>query len=416
MNFLDELVWRDLVKDVTNVEGLKERLKTPLSLYCGFDPTADSLHIGHLQQLMLLKRYQREGHHPIALLGGGTGMIGDPRPTTERQLLDDETLEHNVISIGNQIRKILESDDNPVQVINNADWLKDLTMLDFLRDYGKYFSVSNMIAKDTVAKRLETGISFTEFAYTILQAIDFNYLHKHYNVDLQIGGSDQWGNLVSGTELIRRMQTSDREVFGVTSPLITKSDGSKFGKSEGANVWLDAKLTSPYQLYQFFINTSDADVMNFIKRLSLKSVDEIKDIEVKFLAAPHERFAQKQLAAEVVETVHGKEGLEMALKLTEAFFSGDIQDLSVSQIQELYKNSMAYDLSGDMNIVDLLVDAKFLPSKREARQMITNNAISVNGERVNDVDFIVSKERAIENQITVIKRGKRHYHVVNHKE
>ncbi len=415
MNFLDELVWRDLVKDVTNVEGLKERLKTPISLYCGFDPTADSLHIGHLQQLVLLKRYQREGHHPIALLGGATGMIGDPRPTTERQLLDDEALEHNVLSIGNQIRKILESDDNPVQVLNNADWLKELTTLDFLRDYGKYFSVSSMLAKDTVAKRLETGISFTEFSYTILQAIDFNYLHKNHNVDLQIGGSDQWGNLVSGTELIRRMQTSDREVFGVTSPLITKSDGSKFGKSEGANVWLDAKLTSPYELYQFFINTSDADVMNFIKRLSLKSVDEINAIEKEFLEAPHNRHAQKELAAEVVELVHGKDGLNTALKLTDAFFSGNIKDLSVKQIQELYKNSKAYDISQDINIVDLLVDAKFLPSKREARQMITNNAISVNGERINDVDFIVSKDNAIENQITVIKRGKRHYHVVNHK-
>lgn len=415
MNFLDELVWRDLVKDVTNVEGLKERLKTPISLYCGFDPTADSLHIGHLQQLVLLKRYQREGHHPIALLGGATGMIGDPRPTTERQLLDDEALDHNVLSIGNQIRKILESDDNPVQVLNNADWLKELTVLDFLRDYGKYFSVSSMLAKDTVAKRLETGISFTEFSYTILQAIDFNYLHKNHNVDLQIGGSDQWGNLVSGTELIRRMQTSDREVFGVTSPLITKSDGSKFGKSEGENVWLDAKLTSPYELYQFFINTSDADVMNFIKRLSLKSVDEINAIEKEFLEAPHNRHAQKELAAEVVELVHGKDGVNNALKLTEAFFSGNIQDLSVNQIQELYKNSMAYDISEDINIVDLLVEAKFLPSKREARQMITNNAISVNGERINDVDFIVSKDNAIENQITVIKRGKRHYHVVNHK-
>ena len=211
------------------------------------------------------------------------------------------------------------------------------------------------------------------------------------------------------------MQTSDREVFGVTSPLITKSDGSKFGKSEGANVWLDAKLTSPYELYQFFINTSDADVMNFIKRLSLKSVDEINAIEKEFLEAPHNRHAQKELAAEVVELVHGKDGLNTALKLTEAFFSGNIKDLSVKQIQELYKNSKAYDISQDINIVDLLVDAKFLPSKREARQMITNNAISVNGERINDVDFIVSKDNAIENQITVIKRGKRHYHVVNHK-
>src|SRR5690554_6431985 len=200
MNFIEELKWRDLLKDVTNLEGLKERLEKPISLYCGFDPTADSLHIGHLQQLILLKRYQSERHHPIALLGGGTGMIGYPRPTTERQLLSDEPLEKNVQNIGNQIKKILESDNNPVQIVNNHEWLKDITVLDFLRDYGKFFSVANMIAKDTVAKRLETGISFTEFSYTILQAIDFNHLYQDYNVELQIGGSDQWGNLVSGTD------------------------------------------------------------------------------------------------------------------------------------------------------------------------------------------------------------------------
>ena len=415
MNFLEELKWRDLVKDVTNYENLEKRLETPISLYCGFDPTADSLHIGHLQQLILLKRYQKQGHHPIALLGGATGMIGDPRPTTERQLLNDEDLQKNVDGIGNQIKAILESDDNPVQVLNNADWLKDLTVLDFLRDYGKFFSVSAMLAKDTVAKRLETGISFSEFSYTILQSIDFNYLHSNHNVELQIGGSDQWGNLVSGADLIRKLKGHEVEVFGVTSPLITKSDGSKFGKSEGANVWLDPQRTSPYELYQFFINTSDDDIMNFTKRLSLKSVDEIKAIEEVFVKAPHERLAQKELAKELTELVHGKEGLELALKLTDAFFSGAIQDLTAAQIQVLFKDSGAYDLEGSMNIVDLLVEAKFLPSKREARQMLSNGAIRVNGEVVSDESFVVSKDNAIENQITVIRRGKKNYHVVNHK-
>lgn len=416
MNFIEELKWRDLLKDVTNLEGLKERLENPISLYCGFDPTADSLHIGHLQQLILLKRYQIEGHHPIALLGGGTGMIGDPRPTTERQLLSDEDLEKNVQGIGNQIKKILESDNNPVQIVNNHEWLKDITVLDFLRDYGKFFSVANMIAKDTVAKRLETGISFTEFSYTILQAIDFNHLYQDYNVELQIGGSDQWGNLVSGTDLIRRIQGSDVEVYGVTSPLITKSDGSKFGKSEGENIWLDSNYTTPYEFYQFFINTSDDDVMNFTKRLSLKSVDEINEIEKTFLKAPQERHAQRELAKELTELVHGKEGLELALKLTDAFFSGNIQELSYEQLEVLFKDANSYTLNEDKNIVDLLAQSKIAPSKREARQLISNNAIRLNGEVVNDLDFVVSKQDAIENKLTIVRRGRRHYHVINHGE
>lgn len=414
MNFIEELKWRDLFKDVTHEEKLTERLKSPISLYCGFDPTADSLHIGHLQQLILLKRYQNQGHHPIALLGGGTGMIGDPRPTTERQLLDDAALNHNVKSIGKQITSILESDNNPVQTVNNYEWLKDITVLDFLRDYGKFFSVSNMIAKDTVASRLETGISFTEFSYTILQAIDFNHLYKAYNVELQIGGSDQWGNLVSGTDLIRKLHGSDTDVFGVTSPLITKSDGSKFGKSEGENIWLNAEYTSPYEFYQFFINTSDADIINFLKRLSLKSPDEIKEIESVFLEAPHERHAQKELAKELTLLVHNQEGLDLALKLTDAFFSGNVKDLTANQIQVLFKDADAYNLSEDKNIVDLLVEAKFAPSKREARQLVSSKAIRINGDVVDDLDFVISRENAIEGTLTLIRRGRRNYHVVNH--
>lgn len=414
MNFIEELQWRDLVKDVTNLEKLQERMKEPISLYCGFDPTADSLHIGHLQQLILLKRYQAQGHHPIALIGGGTGMIGDPRPTTERSLLNDEDLKRNVDGIGNQIKTILESDNNPVQIANNYDWLKDITIFDFLRDYGKFFSVSNMIAKDTVAKRLETGISFTEFSYTILQAIDFNHLYENFNVEMQIGGSDQWGNLVSGTELIRKMHGREVEVFGVTSPLITKSDGSKFGKSEGENIWLSAEYTSSYEFYQFFINTSDSDVMNFLKRLSLKSVEEIQEIERVFLEAPHERHAQKELAKELTEIVHGKDGLDLALKLTDALFSGDIQDLSKTQLEVLFKDAASFEVSEDLNLIDLMVASKIAPSKREARQLVQNNAIRINGEVISDVDFIVEKSNAIEETLTVIRRGRRHYHIINH--
>lgn len=414
MDFVEELKWRNLIKDVTNMEGLKKRLEEPIVLYCGFDPTADSLHIGHLQQLILLKRYQKQGHHPLALIGGGTGMIGDPRPTTERQLLNNEQVEANVIGITNQIESILTSDNNPVQIINNREWLKDLTVLDFLRDYGKYFSVSNMIAKDTVAQRLKTGISFTEFAYTILQAIDFNYLYERYNVELQIGGSDQWGNLVSGADLIRRLQGNEVTVYGATSPLITKSDGSKFGKSEGENIWLDAERTSPYAFYQFFINTSDDDVMNFIKRLSMKTPEEIMEIETEFKKAPHKRLAQKELAMELTELVHGKEGLEMALRLTEAFFSGDIKSLNLDQIEMLFKDFEGFDLKGEMNLVELLVEAQIASSRREAREFINNGAIRINGELVKDVEKTISKKDGIEEKITIIRRGKKHYHVINH--
>lgn len=414
MKFIEELQWRNLIKDVTNLEGLKAQLKEPTRLYCGFDPTATSLHIGHLQQLILLKRYQKEGHQPLALIGGGTGMIGDPRPTTERQLLNDTQLQENVAGIAQQIESILTSDNNPVQVINNYTWLKDLTVLDFLRDYGKFFSVGNMIAKDTVASRLETGISFTEFSYTLLQAIDFNHLYQDYGVKVQIGGSDQWGNLVSGTDLIRKIHGHEASVFGVTSPLITKADGTKFGKSEGQNIWLDSKLTSPYAFYQFFINTSDDDIMNFTKRLSLKSKEEILEIEKAFFEAPHLRLAQKELAKEMTILVHGEKGLELSLNLTDAFFSGDIQNLSLDQIEMLFEGSEGFELSESMPLVDLLVEAKIAPSKREARQLISNNAIRLNGQLMDDLDHIVNQERAIEGKVTVIRRGKKSYHVINH--
>lgn len=416
MNFIEELKWRDLVKDVTDLEGLTESLKSPITLYCGFDPTATSLHIGHLQQLILLKRYQNQGHQPLALIGGGTGMIGDPRPTTERQLLNDEQVKENVAGLKKQIEHILSSDNNPVQIVNNFDWLQSLTVLDFLRDYGKFFSVGNMIAKDTVASRLQTGISFTEFSYTILQAFDFNHLYENYNVQLQIGGSDQWGNLVSGTDLIRRLHGNKATVFGITSPLITKSDGSKFGKSEGENIWLDGTMTSPYAFYQFFINTSDEDVIPFMKRLSMKTPEAIKEIEAAFLEAPHQRLAQKELAAELTELVHGKAGLETALNLTAAFFSGNIESLSLSQIEMLFEDSEGYNLNGSSSIIDLLVDANIAPSKREARQLISNKAIRVNGIVVEDEDYVVSHENAIENKVSVIRRGKKSYHVINHVE
>lgn len=414
MKFLDELEWRGLVKDVTNRDALNERLENPISLYCGFDPTADSLHVGHLQQIILLKRYQAQGHHPIALVGGATGMIGDPRPTTERSMLTDEDLARNIAGIGSQIERIVSSDNNPVRILNNRDWLGDLSMLDFLRDYGKHFSVATMLSKDTIAKRIQTGISYTEFSYTILQAIDYLHLFKNEGVQLQIGGSDQWGNLVSGTELIRRVEGHESEVYGVTSHLIMKSDGTKFGKSEGQNIWLDPERTDAYEFYQFWINTSDEDIIDFTKRLSFKSVAEIEAIEDAFKEAPHLRHAQKELAKELTQIVHGDAGLDMALRMTEALFSGNVQNLSVEELRSAFKGSSSLDVAEAKTIVDLLVDTKILPSKREARQLVKDGAIRVNGEVVNDTEFIITKENAIGEQLTVIRRGKKTYHLINH--
>lgn len=414
MDFLDELKWRGLVKDVTNFENLKKRLETPVVLYCGFDPTADSLHVGHLQQLVLLKRYQMQGHHPIALVGGATGMIGDPRPTTERSMLTEEDLQKNVKGIGNQIESVLSSDNNPVKILNNRDWLGEMTTLDFLRDYGKYFSVSNMLAKDTIAKRLSTGISFTEFTYTILQSIDFLHLYKEHNVELQIGGSDQWGNLVSGTDLIRKIEGPEVEVYGITSHLIMKADGTKFGKSEGQNIWLDPERTDAYTFYQFFINTSDEDVMDFMRRLSFKSYEEIMEIEASFKNEPHLRLAQKELAKELTELVHGKEGLDSAMRMTEALFSGDVQNLSVSELKQAFAGNVVIEVNEDKNIVEMLVDTKIISSKREARELIQGGAIRVNGEVVKDLEFMITKDNAIGKEITVIRRGKKTYHLINH--
>lgn len=414
MTFLEELAWRGLVKDVTDQEGLEERLKEPISLYCGFDPTADSLHVGHLQQLILLKRYQEKGHHPIALIGGATGMIGDPRPTTERQLLNDADLKKNFDGLSEQISRILQSENNPIEIVDNADWLSDIKMLEFLRDYGKHFSVNTMMAKETVASRLDSGISYTEFSYIILQAIDFMHLYETKGIELQIGGSDQWGNLVAGADLIRRVKGNEAKVYGVTSHLIMKSDGSKFGKSEGVNVWLDPKRTSPYEFYQFFFNTSDTDIIDFLKRLSLKSVEEIKEIESSFKEEPHKRLAQISLAKELTELVFGSKGLEQALKITEALFSGAIQNLSIDEVHQAFKDVAAVDVQEDGNIVDVLVESKVMPSKREARQLIQGGAVYINGDQVKDLDFKIEKSNALAEELTIVRRGKKTYFVLRH--
>jgi tyrosyl-tRNA synthetase len=414
MDFLDELTWRGLIKDVTDLEGLKERIKHPMTVYCGFDPTADSLHIGHLQQLLLLKRYQQQGHHPIALIGGATGMIGDPRPTTERSLQTLDEINQNIIGISAQIRSILCNTDLPVTIVNNYDWLSKIDILTFLRDFGKHFNVNYMIAKDIVSSRLATGISFTEFTYTILQAADWLHLYQNHQCEMQIGGSDQWGNLTSGSELIRKVIGNHAKVFGVTSPLITNSDGSKFGKSEGKNIWLDPQKTDAYQFYQYWINVSDNDIIDFMKRLSFKSVDEIMSFSSSMKNQAHLRLPQKALAEELTELVFGKEGLMSALKITGVLFSGQFDQLSLSELEVALAEASRGEISEDTLLIDCLVLIGAAKSKREARDLISGGSVLVNGVKNNDLEFVVKKENALHNSLTVIRKGKKYYFVIRH--
>jgi tyrosyl-tRNA synthetase len=414
MDFLDELTWRGLIKDVTDLEGLKERIKRPMTVYCGFDPTADSLHIGHLQQLLLLKRYQQQGHHPIALIGGATGMIGDPRPTTERSLQTLDEINQNIIGISAQIRSILCNTDLPVTIVNNYDWLSKIDILTFLRDFGKHFNVNYMIAKDIVSSRLATGISFTEFTYTILQAADWLHLYQNHQCEMQIGGSDQWGNLTSGSELIRKVIGNHAKVFGVTSPLITNSDGSKFGKSEGKNIWLDPQKTDAYQFYQYWINVSDNDIIDFMKRLSFKSVDEIMSFSSSMENQAHLRLPQKALAEELTDLVFGKEGLMSALKITDVLFSGNFDQLSLSELEVALAEASRGEVSEDTLLIDCLVLIGAAKSKREARDLITGGSVLVNGTKMTDLDFVVKKENALHKSLTVIRKGKKYYFVIRH--
>lgn len=413
MNFFEELEWRGLIKDCTDRDGLRNKLNNEsVTCYCGIDPTADSLHIGHLQQLILLKRYQNAGHRVIAVCGGATGMIGDPRPTTERSLLSLEQVKHNVEAIKQQVSRFVDFSDGKALLVNNYDWLSKLSLLQFLRDYGKYFNVSYMINKETIAKRLSSGISFTEFTYTILQAIDWLTLYKEYNCTVQFGGSDQWGNIVSGADLIKKVMGDNSSVFAVTSPLITKSDGSKFGKSEGENVWLDENRTSPYDFYQFIINVSDSDIINFLKRFSFKSREEIEALEKDLNERPEERNAQKALASELCEMVFGKKGLDSALKITNTLFSGNFKELSAKEIKQGLKDAKSFEISKNMNIVDILNDTQIAKSKREARELVNGGSISINGDKITDVNQIIDKGFAIEDSLIVLRKGKKNYFIL----
>ena len=412
MEFIEELKWRGLVKDVTDLDGLVETMKTPTTVYCGFDPTADSLHVGHLQQIILLRRYQNAGHTPIALCGGFTGMIGDPRPTTERKLLTHEEVLHNAECIRHQLAMFLKFEgDNSAIMENNNNWLGEMSLLDYLRDYGKLFNIAYMLQKDTIKKRLDSGLSYTEFSYTILQAMDFLKLYQKYGCKIQIGGSDQWGNLTSGMELIRKIEGDQAKVWGVTSPLITKSDGSKFGKSEGKNIWLDPDRTNAYEFYQFWLNTPDNDIVDYLKRLSLRSPEEIMELEKKTAEAPQLREAQKALAEELTLLVHGEEGLAKAQRITETFFHGDIMSLSPQEIKEGLSDAISTQIEDGTPLIDALVAASICKSKGDARRLIQQGSISVNGEKKSAIDFVMTKEDALNNEFSIVRKGKKNWYL-----
>lgn len=407
MNFFEELKWRGLINDITSPEVEDVINNQKVTFYIGTDPTADSLHIGHYSSLLMAKRLEQHGHHPIMLVGGATGFIGDPKATGERNMLTPEALKHNFDCLHEQISKLWG-----FEMVNNLDWTKDMTVIDFLRDFGKFFNVNYMLNKETVKKRLDSGISYTEFSYMILQSLDFLTLYQTKNCVMQIGGQDQWGNITSGLELIRKKCGADVKCYGLTMPLITKADGTKFGKSESGTVWLDPAKTSPYELYQFLFNTEDAKVIEYLKKLTFLSVEEITKLEESLKNEPHKRLAQKALAQEVVRDLHGQEELDSALKITDALFRGNLQNLEAKERLSAVKNMDKIECNADLNLVDFLIQTKIASSKREAREWINGNSISVNGEKIKDVNYIVSLDKAyIENYI-LIKRGKKNNYCV----
>ncbi|MEH6889208.1 tyrosine--tRNA ligase [Bacillus sp. JJ864] len=418
MEILQDLEFRGLINQQTDAEGLQELLeKESVKLYCGFDPTADSLHIGHMLPILILRRFQQAGHQPIALVGGATGLIGDPSgKKAERTLNEKETVAFFSERIKEQLSNFLDfnKEGNPATIANNYDWIGSLDLITFLRDIGKNFGLNYMLAKDTVASRLETGISFTEFSYMILQSYDFLNLYQTHGCRLQIGGSDQWGNITAGLELIRKSE-EDAKAFGLTVPLVTKSDGTKFGKTEGGAIWLDPEKTTPYEFYQFWINTDDRDVVKYLKYFTFLSHEEILELEKQVAEAPEKREAQKALASEMTKLVHGVEALEQAIKISAALFSGSVAELTAAEIEQGFKDVPSVERSTeDALLVDVLVESKISPSKRQAREDITNGAVYVNGERTQELDYTVTEKDRIEGKFTIIRRGKKKYFLIRY--
>jgi len=419
MDFINELKWRGMIHDI--MPGTEQQFKKEMtSAYIGFDPTADSLHIGSLVQIMTLVHLQRCGHKPFALVGGATGMVGDPSgKSKERNLLDEITLNKNLVAVENQLKKFLdfENGDNAAVLVNNYDWFKEISFLEFIRNAGKHMSINYMMAKDSVKSRLETGLSFTEFSYQIVQAYDFYWLWKNKKCKVQLGGSDQWGNIVSGTELIRKKE--DGKAFAVTTPLIKKADGGKFGKTESGNVWLDKKKTSAYKFYQFWLNSSDEDAKHYIKVFTLLSQEEIVLLIKKHEQEPHLRILQKTIANEITTRVHSKEDLEMAVLASKILFgrstSDELKTLNEETFLSVFEGVPQYKLSKEdlqLGILDIMAEkTKIFSSKGEARRMIKSNAISINKEKITD-EFNFSKNNLINNKYVLVQKGKKNYFLI----
>ena len=402
MGFYEELAWRGLIKDVSD-PSLKDKLNAGgLTFYIGTDPTGDSLHIGHFSSFLICKRLKDAGHTPIMLVGGATGLIGDPKPDSERPMITKEQVDHNFNCLKNQLTKLFYC-----EVVNNYDWCKDINFIDFLRDFGKFFNVNYMLSKDIVARRLDAGITYTEFSYMIMQALDFWYLFKNKGVTLQVAGQDQWGNMTSGIELIRKKEA--KEAYAFTMPLLTKSDGSKFGKTNGKAIWLDINKTSAYEMYQFFINSEDSKVIDYLKFLTFLSKEEIEELEVKNNTQPHLREAHKALAKEVITFIHSEEDYNQALKISSALFSGDVKSLTAKEIEMGFNDLPCVQVEEGTMLVDLLISSGVASSKREAREFLRNGAVTINGEKVTDEAAVVTKQMAIEEQFIVLRRGKKKY-------
>ena len=402
MGIYEELEWRGLIKDVSD-PSLREKLNAGgLTFYIGTDPTGDSLHIGHFSSFLICKRLKDAGHHPIVLVGGATGLIGDPKPDSERPMITKETVEHNFECLKNQLTNLFGC-----EVVNNYDWSKDINFIDFLRDFGKYFNINYMLSKDIVARRLDAGITYTEFSYMIMQALDFWWLYKNKNVTLQVAGQDQWGNMTSGIELIRKKEA--KEAYAFTMPLLTKSDGSKFGKTNGKAIWLDINKTSPYEMYQFFINSEDSKVIDYLKFLTFLSKEEIEELEEKNKTQPHLREAHKALAKAVITFIHSEEDYEQALKISSALFSGNIKSFTAKEIEMGFNDLPCVSIEENTPLVDLLISLEVASSKREAREFLRNGAVSLNGDKVTDETLLVNKSHAIEEQFIVLRRGKKKY-------
>ena len=406
MKLYEELKWRGLIKDEAG-EDLEDKLNNEkVTFYWGTDPSADSLHIGHYSSLLTAKRLAQKGHHPILLIGGATGMIGDPRPTAEREIQSKETILENAKKLTKQVKEIFEGN---VEVVNNYDWTKDMNILDFLRDTGKYINVNYMINKDIIKRRLETGITFAEFTYTLLQGYDFMHLYETKNCTMQVEGSDQWGNITTGIDLINKKL--NKKAYAFTMPLILDANGNKFGKSEGNALWLDKEKTSSYEIYQYLINSSDEKVEEYLKVYTFLNKEEIEKLMEKHNQKPEERLAQKTLAKEFITDLRGEEEYKKAIKTTEALFNGKVKDLSKKEIEEVFKEMPTFQTKEGIDIISMLTEGKVAQSKREAREFVNAGSITINEEKITDENYIITKDLAIEDEILVIRRGKKKYFI-----